>query len=311
MHHICTISSSLELSNKGKAALWGSELPNFIRLGCSYDFVAYSLMAMAASHVAWMTKSLEADSIAANYQSLASKGIREGIANFSKENADAILASSIMLSVQVNEWRSYKAVGQGISAVISAMQPWKEESALLIYLEKQASGLLPTISDDSRIPTGEIRLEVMSLLRESINSLSALEPLVKDRPDLARIVRELFNFAENAQSKTTSLSLAAQYKTMHFLRGWIHQLPSSVVDVTKGDILVLLTLAHFFAVALTVAPLYPVINHIHFVNIRVAAIVAIQQNVLEAITDMSDLEHADRATILMTYPLMVVALYQR
>ena len=312
MHHMCTISSSLELSNKAKAALWGSELPRFLRLGCSYDYLAHSIMAMAASHVAWLTKSIEADSIAANYQSLASKGIREAIVHFSRENADAILASSILLSVQVNEWRSYKAVGQGISAVISAMQPWKDESSLLRYLEGQASRLLPAIlSDTSPTPTDGTWLEVMSLLRECINSLSALELLVKDRPDLARIVRELFNFAENAQSQTSSLSLAAQYKAMHFLRGWLHRLPSSLVDVTKGDLVVLVTLAHFFAVALTVAPLYPVINHIHFVNIRIAAIVDIQQSMLETVGHVSDVEQANQATMLMAYPLMAVALYQR
>ena len=312
MHHICTISSSLELSKKAKAALWGSELPRFLRLGCSFDFLAHSIMAMAASHVAWLTKSIEVDSVAANYQSLASKGIREALTHFSRENADAILASSILLSVQVSEWRSFKAIGQGISAVISAMEPWKEESAFLSHLEMQVKRLLTPITlGSSSAPLEESIFDVNNLLRECINSLSALEPLVKDRPELARLVRDLCNFSEKAQTYNSSLPLPAQYKTMHFLRGWLHRLPASLVDVTKGDIIVLVTLAYFFAVALTVAPLYPVINQIHFVNIRVAAIINIHQGVLDALVHAQNIPQVEQAAALMTYPLKVVAMYQK
>ena len=312
MHHMCTISSSLELSKNRKATLWGSELPRFLRLGCSHEFLAHSLMAMSASHVAWLTKSIEADSVAAKYQILASKGIREALTHFSRENADAILASSIMLSVQVNEWRSFKAVGQGISAVISAMEPWKEKSAFLSDLEAQVTCLLPTVpTNDSQAPLSQISVEVGDLLKDCINSLSALEPLVRDRVELAQVARELLNFTERVQSHSSSLPLPAQYKTVYFLRGWLYRLPSYLVDVTKGDILVLVTLAHFYAVALMVAPIYPVMNQIQFVNIRVAAIFTIEQGVLDALADMWNAEKGRQAATLMAYPLRVASLYQR
>ena len=312
MHHMCTISSSLELSKKARAALWGSELPRFLRLGCCHDFVAYSIMAMSASHVAWLTKSIEADSVAAKYQLLASKGIREALTCFSRANADAILASSILLSVQVSEWRSFKAVGQGMSAVINAMEPWKEESAFLSHLETQVTRLLPVVTLGGLSTSSEESIvDISGLLKEGINSLSALEPLVKDRHDLVQIVKELFNFAEKAQGYNCSFPMSAQYKTMHFLRGWLHRLPACLVDVTKGDTVVLVTLAHFFAVALTVAPIFPVVNQIHFVNIRVAAIGDIHQGILEAHADTPNDEQVERVAALMIYPLRVVALYQK
>jgi hypothetical protein len=61
-------------------------------------------MALSASRLAWMTKSIEADNTAAHYKSLAICGIRRAISDFSCENADAILAASILLSLQLYEW---------------------------------------------------------------------------------------------------------------------------------------------------------------------------------------------------------------
>ena len=124
LYHVGLISSSLELSSMGRSSLWGCQLPkcvpylatdsscyfmlsnsrSFLRMASSFDFLAYALMALSASRLAWITKSTEADNAACYYQNLAFRGLRPAVQYFSQENSDAVLAASILLSVQCHEW---------------------------------------------------------------------------------------------------------------------------------------------------------------------------------------------------------------
>ncbi len=76
----------------------------FLRLACTSEFLARSIMALSASRFAWMTKSIEADTMATAYKRQATHGIRQALCSFSHKNADEILAASIVLSIQVYEW---------------------------------------------------------------------------------------------------------------------------------------------------------------------------------------------------------------
>ncbi|GAD92707.1 hypothetical protein LEMA_P088770.1 [Paecilomyces variotii No. 5] len=103
MYHVCLMTSSLELSNTLRAAIWAAELPVFLRLS-SYDYVAYGLMGLSACRLAWATRSLEADKLARRYQQIAYHGACSAMNNMSSANIDAILATLILLSTEVEGW---------------------------------------------------------------------------------------------------------------------------------------------------------------------------------------------------------------
>jgi len=63
-----------------------------------------SILALSAFHLAWITRNKETENLAYHHRGVAIKGLQDAIGRFSKENCDAILAASILLSWQATEW---------------------------------------------------------------------------------------------------------------------------------------------------------------------------------------------------------------
>jgi hypothetical protein len=73
-------------------------------MAASHAFVMHSILAFSASHLAWISQSSETRNLAFQHGSIALRGLHEGIANFTKANSDAVLASSLLLAWQATEW---------------------------------------------------------------------------------------------------------------------------------------------------------------------------------------------------------------
>ena len=78
---------------------------SLITAALSHDFVMSALLALSASHLAWQTKNAETMNLAYHHRGVALKGLHEAIGAFSRENSDAILAASMLLSWQATEWQ--------------------------------------------------------------------------------------------------------------------------------------------------------------------------------------------------------------
>ena len=63
-----------------------------------------AILALSATHLAWVTKSVETDNLAYHHRGLALNGLRQSIDNFCKDNSDAVLGASILLSWQASDW---------------------------------------------------------------------------------------------------------------------------------------------------------------------------------------------------------------
>ena len=77
---------------------------SFLAIALSNDFVMSAILALAASHLAWKTNDSETDHIAYHHRGVALKGLHEAIGAFSRDNSEAILAASMLLSWQATEW---------------------------------------------------------------------------------------------------------------------------------------------------------------------------------------------------------------
>lgn len=62
------------------------------------------VLAFAATHLAWLTESMETKNLAYHHRGVALKGLHNAIGNFSRGNSDAVLAASILLSWQASDW---------------------------------------------------------------------------------------------------------------------------------------------------------------------------------------------------------------
>ena len=78
--------------------------PSFLEVSVGFDFVMSSLLALSATHLAWLTNSAETKNLALYHRGVAFSGLQTATGNFSRENSDAILAASILLSWQEPDW---------------------------------------------------------------------------------------------------------------------------------------------------------------------------------------------------------------
>jgi hypothetical protein len=97
-----------------------------------------AIRALSASHIAWMTRNQDTENLAYHHRGVALKELHQAIGSFSRENADAILAASMLLSWQATDWlvslfaliisvvcwltgwvcrRSWSSLQQGVSTV--------------------------------------------------------------------------------------------------------------------------------------------------------------------------------------------------
>jgi hypothetical protein len=77
---------------------------SFLKIGSDYPFVMHALLALSATHLAWLTDCPLTGQMAYEHRGVALKGLQEAIGSFSRANSDAVLAASLLLSWQANEW---------------------------------------------------------------------------------------------------------------------------------------------------------------------------------------------------------------
>ena len=78
---------------------------SFLKIGTDYGFVMHALLALSATHLAWLTDCPLTAQMAYEHRGIALKGLHEAIGNFERENSDAVLAASLLLSWQATEWQ--------------------------------------------------------------------------------------------------------------------------------------------------------------------------------------------------------------
>lgn len=80
-----------------------TSLRSFLAIALSNDFVMSSILALSAFHLALVTKDQETKQLAYHHKVTALRGLQTAIGSFSKDNCEAILAASVLLSWQATE----------------------------------------------------------------------------------------------------------------------------------------------------------------------------------------------------------------
>ena len=75
-----------------------------IQIGATHDYVLHALLAFSAMHLAFLTDCPLVGNMGYEHRGIALKGLQEAIGMFSKDNSDAILAASLVLSWQATDW---------------------------------------------------------------------------------------------------------------------------------------------------------------------------------------------------------------
>ncbi|RMZ75991.1 hypothetical protein DV738_g5155, partial [Chaetothyriales sp. CBS 135597] len=266
IHHIVTLSSDMQARGYSQCTPWASKMPSLIAVALSHDFVMSALLAMSAYHLAWQTQNVDTKNLAYHHQGVALKGLHEAIGAFSRDNSDAILAASMLLSWQAAEWRPWASLQQGVSTVMNAMRPWAHESDLAQYLNFQRSMARGMTSSTPAYPTPTIPMSNENLRRveEMMGELHNLKVRLANNEELAEHVGRLLEYLRQLQQSFPIPAPEQAFIRLQPLRELIFWLPPLILRAGEYDLGPFTVLAHLYATALILEPLFPEIGGAYF-----------------------------------------------
>ena len=268
-----------------------------------------ALLTFSATHLAWITKSQETTNLAYYHRGVALNGLQSAIGNFSRENSDAILAASILLSWQASDWSGWTSLMQGISSVVSSMHPWKESSQFASYIEDHMPTRSPKIGHS---PLTSLSLAMMAeddrSLNEAIAALQDLAMYLTPNHNLFTRVEMVLNFSRDLQASSGSLRIEQLFEKLQPLREWLFYEPISLAqgkEISSFDILIL---SHLYAVALAVDRSIPELGGAAFGNLTIGPIEEIDRKIRYGQTT-SRLKPNDSARLddMMRFPRQISA----
>ncbi|KAL1962669.1 hypothetical protein VTN77DRAFT_9303 [Rasamsonia byssochlamydoides] len=251
--------------------LWNDQFPLFLRLSVSYDFVSHAVITCSAFVLALATQSLEADQVASRYRYLAIRGLQQDLRSFSKTNADAVLVTSILLSMHCHEWRSWKVLIERTSSIATAMQPFRRDSELSAYISHGPDADMMTVESDSSS-------EVDSLLSEGLDSLKTISVCARSKPELAATIRRLCDCIQIVRKERNAMTAEEQFQLLYPLDACVI---ATLFPLPEDDPLVMLTLSYVYSTIILFAMAFDrKINQSFYARVWVRAILGIRRQLL-------------------------------
>ncbi|KAH6668311.1 hypothetical protein B0J14DRAFT_159287 [Halenospora varia] len=301
IHHVASISSELSASNSSNFTIWVRQVPLFLEIGATYNFVMHSLLALSASHLAWLTGCSLTANIAFEHRGVALKGLHEAIGSFLRENSDAVLAASLLLSWQATEWRDWTRLMHGTSSIIDAMQPWKNESRLEDFIAEKST--FPTAPPSPDTPFNYPKHTDLDALQLASLQLRKLEAYLKDDIEGTEAVAQLINFVEGLRRLSPSHTTTQRFDMLDPLRTWLLWLPVRYVQQAQMPLSAFVVLAYYYTIALIVEPLFPEIGAAYFGSLSLNPIEEIARRLVSLNACETSQEDFQTALNFMAYPM--------
>lgn len=264
IHHVASISHQMIEMGANGFTLWTRQIPLIIQIGASYDYVLHALMAFSAMHLAHLTDSPVVGNMGYEHRGIAFKGLQQAISVFSKENSDAILAASLVLSWQATEWRSWTQLMQGTSSVIDAMEPWKGESLFGDFIAETSTFPTAPPSPTPDHKPSEPHQDDHDAFDRTLQQLRKVQDHLKQKGEDPKTIIQLSTFLKGARKVTSSMSVSTQFERLRQLRTWMFFLPVMCLQQTHASPSTLLVIAHYYTAALVMERLFPEIGASYF-----------------------------------------------
>ncbi|KAJ5901674.1 hypothetical protein N7495_002202 [Penicillium taxi] len=303
VHHIIGLSIDLHRQGLSSCTVWAQKMPNFLVLALSNDFVMSAILAFSAFHLAFLTRDQETRQLAYHYRVTALRGLQTAIGSFSKDNCEAILAASILLSWQATERQSWVSLQQGISTVLESMHPfWKQESELVQLVESHRT----LCASEYCFSTDEDLVQ----LEQTVHALKISQKRVSHKAEYSQRLGELIEFVQKFRKDFPTQSSEQTIERIQVLRRWIFWLPASMSRSGETDLSALSILAQFFAVGVALDRFYPEMGGAYLGALSIPPIEEIHR--ILAAHSASDPYNAELrlALSLMDLPLHIVDIYR-
>jgi len=238
------------------------------------------------------------------------KGLHEAIGAFSKSNADAVLAASLLLSWQSTDWRGWASLMTGTKTVLNAMQGWRDESALADLINQQGISPSQTFTNESNLISPEGRQEHLAILQRIQSALQRLQPYLATCEQESRWIDQLSGYIQRLRTSNAPQSSEEQFSQLYALRKWLFWVPVTLLSSRKGDIFTLLVLSHFYSAALALEPVFSHIGAPFLANLALPPLEELIRiiNTVQSSNNFTSMTQA--AAMMMEFPREALANYK-
>lgn len=136
------------------------------------------------------------------------------------------------------------------------MQSWRSESILPDLISQQSILSQHSFANDSTFVSTETRQDQLSTLSRVQGILQRLQPYLTACEQELRWIDQLSGYIQRLTHSDPPPTSEDQFRQLYALRKWLFWVPVTLLSSRKGDIFTLLVLSHFYAVALTLEPLF-------------------------------------------------------
>ncbi|KAF2150751.1 hypothetical protein K461DRAFT_216858, partial [Myriangium duriaei CBS 260.36] len=254
IHNLFAIADNLDTKGASDLTVWVSTMRRHLTIAPAYPYMLDALKAFSASQIAWLSHSQAARDQSIQYSTSALSGLHHAVGQFNKANADSVLATACLLVSQSKDWLSWSSLLGGITSITAAIESWQQES---IYSDEVKrinaySAWKATGQDLENIDTD--RLE---LLKRISLALHRLRSQLGSRPVETNWVDQFIDLIQRLQTAEPAKSAEEQFNHLYVLRKWIFWLPVYLLQDGPIDMLKLSVIAHLYATALALGPIFP------------------------------------------------------
>ncbi|THY42723.1 hypothetical protein D6C98_08819 [Aureobasidium pullulans] len=264
MAHLCKISDdlvavSMDALDFGLSLLPESNRTHRISVGCS--FVRHSVCGLASTHLALLTQSSSMVYLAYYYRDLALRGLRESLTVLNRNNVDAMLAASCLLSWQAPESQEFMQTMKGVDLALNEMEKFGHQSQLRSLIQQAENR--ETVLPENALHSVDASVEL------ACSTLKELQKQVGDDAELVRGIKELINFLQNLRISPPGPTPDEQLQALHPIRHWLSWLPKALLRLSDRDPLLMVFLAHYNMVVLAVESILPATRNPFAISKRV------------------------------------------
>lgn len=137
------------------------------------------------------------------------------------------------------------------------MRPWRHDSMFSDYIAAHSPMPHKSFMDQITSPvTEQTRRDRLATLSTIQNSLQRLQPYLSRHIQESKWVEQFSSYIERLRTDNPPQSAREQFAQLYFLRKWLFWVPITLLTAKRGDPTVLVVLAHLYAVALALEPLF-------------------------------------------------------
>ena len=135
------------------------------------------------------------------------------------------------------------------------MQSWKYESLFAEYITDE--DLVATCFRTHRRKPSINPTERATLLHQTVQALQRAQIALIGNDVELHWLNQLITYVQRLQSQNPAQNAEEQFSQMYYLRKWLFWVPISLLQQRGTSGATLVTLAHFYSVALALEPLFP------------------------------------------------------